>query len=68
MALLYCQKRMRSGWDDTISHDTQHITNKRFIGGEGGIRIYPLCDFSNDPNESAPTEAIESIEFLDRRT
>jgi hypothetical protein len=42
------------------------IENKgSMIGGEGGIRIYPRSTIPKDLNESPPTEAIETTEFLD---
>jgi hypothetical protein len=37
-------------------------------GGEGGIRIYSRSQILNDLNDSGATEAIETTEFLDRRT
>ena len=38
------------------------------VGGEGGIRIYPGSQIPNHFNESAPTEAMETTEFLNGRT
>jgi hypothetical protein len=67
----------RPGWDgpSKVSNATRVHVDKAsspnaggVIGGEGGIRIDTPCEITNQRNESAPTEAIESIEFLDRRT